>query len=180
MTCHCHSGLGGVSVALYTIPDGAAGTRETLKHMRELIRASKLNPRLRHLTQAIIRHCRPKNWLQEIGAIFDFVRQHVRYGLDTNGLEVIQDAERTLTLGYGDCDDLVIATATLLELAGHPCFLVAMAFEDCENFQHVCLWVSGAGELEVIALDPSEARPMGWFPPGARALMVAEIEEGSI
>jgi hypothetical protein len=160
---------------LLSIPDGAAGTRQVLKHMRELVRADKRRPALRHFAQQLVKEVRPKDWQGEIAAVFNFVRTRIRYSLDVNNIEVIQSAPKTLQLGYGDCDDKCVCAASLLESLGHVCFFCALGFDQIGEFSHVIVLVSAAGESELQALDTTEPYPLGWFPPGATCAMIAEI-----
>ena len=107
--------------------------------------------------------------------MFNFVRDEIRYVLDTNDIEVLQSAQVTLKLGYGDCDDKCILLATLLECLGHPCTFLAMGFEPSEQYSHVIVVASGAGETRPISLDTTEPNRMGWFPPGVTYTMSAGI-----
>jgi transglutaminase-like putative cysteine protease len=143
--------------------------------MRDLIRLGKTNPALRDLAQLIVRDVPAKDWIGELAAIFAFVKNNVRYRLDTNDIEVLQSARVTLALGYGDCDDRSILTAVLCELLGHPCELVALGFDQDENYSHVLVIADGGGETGPIALDTTEPHPMGWFPPGVLWSLTAEI-----
>jgi transglutaminase-like putative cysteine protease len=161
--------------AIIPIPDGPAGTRETLKQMRDLVRLGRLDPRLRDLALLIVRDVPSKFWLGELAAIFNFVKKNIRYRLDTRDVEVLQSAPVTLALGYGDCDDRSILTATLCEHCGHTCTLVALGFEPEENYSHVLVMADGGNETGPIPLDTTEPHPMGWFPPGVRWSLTAEI-----
>lgn len=161
--------------SVQAIPDGAAGTRETLKHMRELVRAGKVDPDLRDFAQRLCSSLRPKDFDGEIAALFDFVRECIRYALDVNGVEVVQAPDVTLQLGYGDCDDKCVLLATLLETMGHRAWFCALGFDEEPIYTHVIVWASAAGEAQPIALDATELRPLGWFPPDATHLLFAEI-----
>lgn len=164
---------------LWQIPDGPAGTRETLKHMREEIRKDKRNTWVRDFAQTLCRDVDGKDWWGEIVAVFDFVQNNIRYSLDTNGIEVIQSPHLTLELGYGDCDDFVCLVSCLLEHLGHTTYLCALGFDADENYSHVIALCSGAGgETPLIPLDATEQMPCGWFPPGHTYAMIAEIEAG--
>lgn len=157
------------------VPDGAAGTREVLKHMRELVRAGKLNPNLRDFAQQLIAGVPAKDWQGEVAACFDFVRDEIRYSLDTNGIEVIQAPDVTLRLGYGDCDDKVTLLCCLLELCGHVTWFCAMGFDAPGDYSHVIAICCPAGDQPLVALDATEWRPMGWFPPNPTCVMIAEM-----
>lgn len=162
------------ALSLY-IPNGRAGTRETLKQMRRLVELGKNDLGLRDLAQSVIAAAPAKDWRGELAALLDFVRARVRYSLDTNDIETLQGARQTLALGYGDCDDLGICLCTLCELAGHPCALVALSFDPSGDFSHVMVLASGAGETEFIPLDPSENEPAGWWPPGVTDALYCPI-----
>lgn len=160
-----------------SIPEGAAGTRETLKHMRRLVQNGKHDQRLRDLANGIVAKVPAKDWAGELAALFNFVRGNVRYSLDPNDIETIQGAAGTLALGYGDCDDFSVLLATLAECLGHPCCLVAMGFHQPNCYEHVMTFASGAGETVWYGMDATEPHPFGWFPSGAVCEMVAPISE---
>lgn len=156
-------------------PDGAPGTRETLKHMRELVRAGLLDPWNRDFANLLVSNLPKKNWLAEVWAIFLFVRDGIRYSLDTNQVECLQSARATVTLGYGDCDDCCIALATYCENLGHACRFVALGFGPMGEFSHVIVQVSLAASSPWICLDATEPVPVGWFPPDATCAMICPI-----
>jgi hypothetical protein len=160
----------------FSIPDGPAGTRETLKAMRDQVRQDKFNSWVRDFAQSIVRQVQPKDWMGEVCAVFDWVQTNIRYGLDTNGVEVIQAPHVTLELGYGDCDDFVCLLCGLLEALGHDTFICALGFDAAENYSHVIALCAGAGgETGLISLDATEAQPCGWFPPRVTYAMIAPI-----
>lgn len=145
--------------------------------MRALVWLGKTNLELRDLANRLTLAVPAKDWAAEIAVIFNWVRErdNVRYTLDTFDIEVLQRADVTLALGYGDCDDMAILLATLLELAGHKCCFCALGFGAIGEYSHVIVICSGAGESDWIALDPTEQNPPGWFPPGVTCKMVAEL-----
>lgn len=160
-----------------SIPDDAGGTRETLKHMRQLVQQSKLNHANRDLANSIIGSVPAKDWTGELCALFEWVRANIRYTLDPNDQETIQDAQTTVRLGYGDCDDFAILLSTLCECIGHPSAFVALGFGDTCDYSHVLVIASGAGETDWVWMDPTEGHPFGWFPPGATCEIVCPITE---
>ena len=159
------------------IPDGDAGTRETLKHMRQLARDGKDNLLLRRLANGITAGAGAKDWESELEALFNWVRANVRYSLDPNDMETIQGPAQTVALGFGDCDDFCVLLGTLCELTGHPACFVALEFGPGGGFSHVVVIASGAGETEWICLDATEANPFGWFPPDATRELICPISE---
>ncbi len=157
------------------VPDGAGGTRETLKHMRQLVQQGKFNLSNRDLANRITANVAAKDWTGELQAIFEWVRNNIRYALDTNDIETIQGAATTVALGYGDCDDFSVLLATLCECAGHPCCFVALGFSQAGDYSHVVTAASGAGENCWISMDATEAQPFGWFPPGVICELICPI-----
>jgi hypothetical protein len=176
MQCDCHSNSPALS--FFDVPDGAAGTREVLKHMREQVRRDKRSPALRHIAHSIVQAIPAKDFKGEIRAVFDFVRGAIRYGLDSHNMEVVQSAPVTLALGYGDCDDMCVLLATLLESIGHACAFCAVGFKDIGDYSHVLILVSAAAETAPVALDATEPYPAGWMPPGVSCMLIAPIEGG--
>lgn len=160
----------------FLIPDGAQGTRVTLRAMARLVRQGKADPSMRLATQNILKDIPGKAWMTEIRTLFNWVQANVRYMLDTNDQEVIQTPQYTYQVGSGDCDDQCILLATLLECAGHPARFVALGFpEDAGEFSHVILQTRIAGDAGWISLDPTEQQPMGWQPSDASGAMVQDI-----
>jgi transglutaminase-like putative cysteine protease len=130
---------------------------------------------MRDRATQIIAQCPPKARMTELRTLFNFVRETIRYTLDTNEVEVIQTPQRTLELGTGDCDDMCILLAALIELCGHPAWFLALAFNGESDFAHVIVQTSTVDGGRAISLDPTERYPMGWFPPGVTSTMRADI-----
>jgi transglutaminase-like putative cysteine protease len=177
MTCQCHN-QNPHDVALISIPDGAEGTREVLKTMRDQVRAAKLDPAFRELAFSILWAAGvwEKNFRGEVLALFAWVRSRIRYTLDTNDVEVVQSPRVTLSLRFGDCDDVCTLLAALCESVGHPCAFAALGFDDDpDDFTHVVvLAYPGAGD-DPIALDVTEPCEAGWFPPNPTSVLLAPI-----
>lgn len=157
------------------IPEGKEGTRETLKRMRDMVRADVLDPRNLQLARQITSGIPNQAWVSEIRAIFNWVRDNIRYSLDPVSYELLQGSQNTIELGAGDCDDFCILLATLLDLSGHPCWFCALGFDAPLQFSHVIVQTRGAGETPTISLDATTTNPMGWFPPGVTCSMRCDI-----
>ena len=112
------------------MPSGQAGTRQTLKLMRDIVRAAVRDPRMvvRNHAIEITRSCPSKDFRCEIEAIYSWVDENIRFVRDINGVETLQTPARTLELAVGDCDDHVILLSALLESVGHPTRFVAVGF----------------------------------------------------
>lgn len=160
---------------VFSVPDGAAGTRTVLKEMARIVRWAKLQPEMRMTAQRILSGLPGKAWLAEARQIFSWVQDNVRYQLDTNNVETLQSPDVTIAEGSGDCDDFCIVLATLLECAGHPCRFVALAFHEEGEFEHVILQTRLPERNRWLSLDATEQNGPGWHPPGAVDQMVQDI-----
>jgi transglutaminase-like putative cysteine protease len=128
---------------------------------------------IRQLAAGLIQGVTAKDFTSEVDTIFQWVRDNIRYTLDINNVETLQTPINTLNFGYGDCDDMSMLLAAMLESVGHPCQFVAVALEEADQFDHVFVrtmigdnWVS---------LDPTEPNAMGWEPPGIVSWLIYYI-----
>lgn len=118
------------------IPNGESGTRATLKAMGEIVNQYKKVRAVRELALRIIQDVPAKRWRLEVQAIFDFVKSNIRYTKDVRGVETLHSPIQLLRLKQGDCDDMSILAASLLESIGHPTRFCAVGING-SNFCHV-------------------------------------------
>jgi transglutaminase-like putative cysteine protease len=149
------------------IPKGYAGTIKTVELIAYLVRSGAKDFGVRQTAIEILRQCgiRPKNYLGEIRALFEWVRRNVRYTRDIHRVELLHTARRMLELRAGDCDDMTILLSAMLKSIGHPVRLVLVGFNPMKKklFTHIYLEVFYKGRW--IPLDATVNRPMGWAPP---------------
>jgi transglutaminase-like putative cysteine protease len=145
------------------VPSGAAGIKATLHIMRAMVRAGKKNLQLRDFAAQLTRHIPQKDFSNEARALFEYVRDRVRYVRDIHGVETVQTPDKTLQLGYGDCDDKSVLLATLLETLGHPTRFIAIGTRVAGMYEHVYLETLIGRKW--VAMDATEPHAMGWFPP---------------
>jgi hypothetical protein len=142
------------------------GTKRTVEHIKALIRAGAKDFYVRQKAIDILLEegIRPKDYLGEIKALFEWVQRNIRYTKDPFRVEVLHSPRRMLELRAGDCDDMSILLGAMLEAIGHPVRL-ALAGPDPLRprlFTHVYLEVYHKGRW--IPLDPTMPHPMGWAP----------------
>jgi transglutaminase-like putative cysteine protease len=155
---------------LGTLPPAEAGTRATLRVMRDLVRRYKRAGRIRETALELTAGLRPKDWPAEVRALFEFVRDRIRYVRDVHGVETIQTPDVTLDLEQGDCDDKSTLLAALLESIGHPTRFVAVGFSAPDSYSHV--YVETRVGPRWIALDPTVPYAAGWAPPRAASRLI--------
>ena len=124
---------------MFSIPNGASGTRATLKIMARLARAARFESAIRGTASRLIEHCEIGGYVQQVRECFLFVRDAIRYMNDTTGAEVVHDPVELLASRAGDCDDKATLLAALLESIGHPCRFVAVGYDPANGYEHVYL-----------------------------------------
>ena len=153
-------------ISLGHIPTGWRGTQKTVEHVQALIRAGAKDFYVRQKAIDILleKQVKPKDYLAEIKALFEWVQQHIRYTKDTFQVEVLHSAKRMLELRAGDCDDMAILLGAMLEAIGHPVRLVISGPNPLRQdlFTHIYLEVFHKGRW--IPLDATMPYPMGWAP----------------
>lgn len=117
-----------------------------------------------------------RDWEGEIEAMFNYVRDNVRYTRDTTGVEVFRSPRRTLQLKIGDCDDLTILLGSLLQAVGYPVRVRVIGLRGTGTFQHVYL-LAGTPPHDPkkwIPLDPSRPEGPGWEYPKSKVGLVRD------
>lgn len=169
--------LGGVERR--TLLPGDQGTRQTLEAMARLSREGAKELEVRAQAIAIVKRAgiHPNDLVGEIRALFEFVRDRVRFLRDPVDLELVQAPRVTLRNGVGDCDDKATLLAALLRAIGHRARIafraVATRPQAPSVFSHVYVVTDVDGRR--LALDPTHRRtPLGWqYPASTRALELA-------
>lgn len=168
-------------IFLRRIPKGYAGTMRTASHVKRLIRegAKDFYVRQKAIDILLARGVRPKNYLGEIAALFEWVQRNVRYTKDPFRVEVLHTPRRMLELRAGDCDDMTILLGSMLESVGHPVRLVLTgpnAFQP-RLFSHIYLEVNHRGRW--IPCDATMPHALGWSPRAPVKQIIAIQEEPS-
>jgi len=146
-----------------SISDGEAGIFDTLRLMRELVNQYKADPAIRQATLGIMFMTPAQDDAAEVEAIYCFVRDHIRYTKDVYDVETLATPDKTLQMRVGDCDDMTVLLAAMLESVGYPTRFVIEGYNDDAIWEHVYLEVYLLDTW--VALDPTEQVQMGWQPP---------------
>ena len=160
------------SATLSAAPNGRAGHHHTVSLMRQLVNARKTDAGLIATACNIIYQTPQFTDDAEVRALFEFVRDRIRYVRDVVGVETLCDPVMTLQRMVGDCDDQSTLLATLLEAVGYPTRFV-MAGYNGPDFEHVYLQALAFGEW--VSMDPTQPDEMGWEPPEATALWIEKV-----
>jgi transglutaminase-like putative cysteine protease len=155
---------------LMSLPEGASGVRETLKLMSALVKGGKKSPAVRTKALALTQHLRQKDRFGEIHALWDFVRNNIRYVRDIRNVETVHTPEQILRQESGDCDDKSLLLASLLESIGHPTAFWAIGTKP-GKFSHVLVLTRVGPNKKWLPLETTEAVRIGWRPPVVEASM---------
>jgi transglutaminase-like putative cysteine protease len=154
-------------VARGVLSPGRSGTEQTLFHMRRLVADGARSLAVRHTALEILKRAgvRPHDFLGELRALFEYVRDGVRFTRDPVKIELLQTPDYTLRETVGDCDDKSVLLASLLRAVGHPARLKFRAIgthpQKPEQFSHVYV-VAQLGNRQ-LAMDPTRAgTALGW------------------
>lgn len=152
-----------VTSTLAGIAPGFRGVAQTIAHMRALVNQYKVNPEIIQRAISIVYLTPPKNEHRELEALFNSVRDNIRYLRDVHNVETLSDPLTTINRKVGDCDDKSVLLATLAESIGYPSRFVVAGYKPEKNYEHVYLqlWANN----QWIDADPTENKPLGWFPP---------------
>lgn len=102
------------------------------------------------------------HYLDEAKAIADYIKDHVRYVRDPDGIEYLQDpidlvAQMEQGTAQGDCDDMSLLIATLLLSIGHtPRFRAVRYKKGYDYYNHIYVVdyeKNGASQKKRIVLD---------------------------
>lgn len=93
---------------------------ERLQLIADRIEKGKKNPLIRELTLIILResNAKEKSDIDEIRAIFNWIKKNIAYRRDVACLDSYHDAIQILTLQSSDCDDFTILTDAMLGSVG--------------------------------------------------------------
>lgn len=147
----------------FTVPiaQGNQGIFETLYWMAVIVRRDIHDQKVRDKALEIVGNTRGHDFGREIESLFRYVKDRITYRRDPVDQERVQDSRRTLfEFQSGDCDDKVVALASMLGSIGAKSRFVVCGYTS-DNFHHVYLEVFHDGQW--MPLDPTNERAsVGW------------------
>jgi hypothetical protein len=169
-------------IRLQAIPRGYAGTLATVRHVIDLITEGSKDFSVRQTAISILRRraVRPKDYLGEIKALFEWVQRNIRYTRDPFRVEVLHSPRRMLAVRAGDCDDMSILLGAMLEAIGHCVRLVLTGSDPRapDVFTHIYIEVRYRNRW--VPLDATMPYPMGWAPRApVRKVIALTVRRGS-
>ena len=120
----------------------------------------------------------PRDWLGEVCAIAEQIRNNVRYTLDTFGADTYRTADRTLDLAMGDCDDMTALAGATLQAVGYPVWIKVIQMPGQDDFHHIYILagIPPQNPGKVVPVDPTHENFCGWEPRGIRRQRVYRVD----
>jgi hypothetical protein len=149
--------------------------------MKDIINQSSRNPYVREWAKKIVSRVEVNNKKGEASAIFDFVRDSVRYTRDPMGFEYMQTPPVVLEdirlymegqgdRPAGDCDDMTLLSLSLLKSIGYNVAIKVVSFSNTKKFSHVYGLVQiGTDWIPFDCVRPDQS--MGWESQGHTRIM---------
>ena len=161
--------------------EGVAATKAALQLMRSVALTFSTNAQVRNLAASLVQNLPPRDDLAEATALFQYVRDNVRFLRDPVTVELIQSVDYMLSqdVPQGDCDDKCTLLASLLLSIGFPVRFVAVGYQK-NVFVHVLLQVAVDGQW--LYAECSETDPPLDLGEQAQVLpysLVLDIDTGS-
>jgi len=149
------------------VPRGNRGTLVTARMIGEMIQSGAKDFYVRQKAIEIFRNAgvRPKDRFGEICALYNWVKQNIRYTRDIFRVELLHSARRMLELRAGDCDDMAILLGAMLVSTGHPVRLILAGFRPHKPHSYSHIYPEVRVGPGWIAIDTTVDKPMGWSPP---------------
>jgi hypothetical protein len=136
--------------------NGDAGVEQTINQMRGLVDAALHDPSIIRLATDIVRSVPAFDDYSEANALYNWVRQNIRFTKDPVGKEKLYPPTELLKIRAGDCDDISMLLGTLLMAVGYPARLMTVAAAGSDDqFSHV--YVEGNVGGNWVAMDPARS-----------------------
>lgn len=103
----------------YDFGNGIEHARGVVAIASRLAREDSSTYPIRSLATRITAHVPSKQTKQELGALYRWVRDNIRYRFDPLGVEWVQRPTRTIQELAGDCDDMSCLLSSLAQSLGH-------------------------------------------------------------
>lgn len=164
--------LGLQPVVSLPLNDGDRGTAETIARIRKLVHQGMTDQFINRTAIGIVRAAgiQQFDFVGEIKAIYEWVKQNIRFTKDIAGVETLRTAREILLVRAGDCDDInSILLSSLLGTIGHDVRLVTISSDpDAPRvFSHIYIEVEMGGQwvpLDSARRDPAFGRgPHSYF-----------------
>ncbi len=104
-----------------------------------------------------------KDYIPELNAIFEWIRQNIRYQFDPINKDIIENPFTTLRLKLADCDGLTVLIGSLVQSMGYPVAIKVIKQGETGRMYHVypLVGLPPTNPKKWIAMDAIFDKPMG-------------------
>lgn len=160
---------------------------DRISWLEQEISQGKRDPRIRRIAGEVLAgsgatggawNVAERDWRGEVEAFYNYVRENTRYTQDPVNVELFQRPRRTLESRIGDCDDLAILLASLLQAVGYSVRVRVIGMKGSNVFQHIYLLVGlpPTDPKEWMPVDPSMAEGVGWEYPREKVGLIRDYD----
>jgi len=148
-----------------------ANTEQSVQAIIRLIRESKQIPEVRKVSEDTILGVPERDWRAEMKALYNYVKENMRYTQDPENLEMVKTPLRHVTdikergITYGDCDDATVLLGALLVNAGYVIKVVIVKSEwnPGDSYNHIYLYAQVPNTQAWVSLDATaKNQPFGF------------------
>lgn len=139
------------SEVFFTLRAGVPGTRQSLEIMASVVRGYEHDPTVQDQARSIVSFLPGRAHEHEVNAVFEWVRDNVRYVGGPLDVEQVHTPDVTLEDQQGKCTDQSVLLASLLRSLGYGVKFVATAYQIPGVFEHVYVKVKIGADW--VALD---------------------------
>lgn len=165
--------LGDVPRKVIDLPkDEGMKNARVAQYLKDIVLKSRESRVVRLFAIKIIRerHVAPKDYMGEIEALFEFVRDEIPYRKDAAFLDTFTEPEQQIKdylfgTPSGDCDDKALLLASMLLALGHVPRFVLTNNMPGGKYTHIYVEVKHPKENSWICAETTENVELGWCPP---------------
>jgi len=143
---------------------------DRIKVIANLVYEGSISPKIRALTHRILDEAgvyggmedmaKPKHQFAELEAVFNWVRDNITYRNDPYGTDAFHTAERILSMGSADCDDMTILLDSMLASIGWRVGARIVSSDANKPFHHIysiAVFPKAADlkKARLVAMDPT-------------------------
>lgn len=146
------------------LSSGPAGIAETLKLMRVQVIKGDVERIVKDTATSIIKGIPPEDLLKQIEAITGWVRKHLKYVKDVNGVEeliaphILLDKIAKEGTAFGDCDDFTMLLSALLRAVGFKTRMEAVGVKSSAyNHARLAVWYNNSW----VSIEGTRDWPLG-------------------
>lgn len=162
---------------------GRAGTEQTLMRMRDQILASDASRAVKAKAREVTAHLQPNDELGQIGAVYAWIKDNVRYVRDTYGVEeltrpdrIVLNLEAREETHSSDCDDMAMLGSAMLRSLGFQTRVEALAVNQDRGYDHARVAVFSRTLDRWLPLELTKpGAPVGFGLPSKLPILAVEV-----